>query len=235
MELTNARVLITGGSQGIGLETARLLSSKGALVAICGRNKAVLERAAEETGAIAIQADVSKEDQVVELIRRVCGEWEDYNVLINNAGYGYFDLLENIDIQKFKKLLDTNLIGATLCARESANHFIKRKYGNIINIASTAARSGFPNGTAYCASKFALTALTECWRYELRKYNIRVMQINPSEVQTNFVINSGREARAFNETKLQAGEIAHGIASMLEMNDRGFITDLTIFATNPQV
>jgi 3-oxoacyl-[acyl-carrier protein] reductase len=79
MELTNARVLITGGSQGIGLETARLLSSKGALVAICGRNKAVLERAAEETGAIAIQADVSKEDQVVELIRRVCGEWEDYN------------------------------------------------------------------------------------------------------------------------------------------------------------
>jgi 3-oxoacyl-[acyl-carrier protein] reductase len=235
MELINARVLITGGSQGIGLETAKLLSAKGALVAICGRDKTKLEKAAAETGAIPILADVSKEDQVIEMIRRVTGEWDDYNVLINNAGYGYFNLLENIDIAAFKKLLDTNLIGATLCARESAKHFMKRNYGNIINIASTAAKSGFPNGTAYCASKFALTALSECWRSELRKYNIRVMQVNPSEVQTQFVVNSGREARSFNPTKLQAGEIAHSIANMLEMNDRGFITELTVFATNPQV
>jgi 3-oxoacyl-[acyl-carrier protein] reductase len=234
MELINAKVLITGGSQGIGLETAKLLSSKGAMVAICGRNKTQLEKAAKETGAIPIQADVSNEDQVIDMIKRVTGEWPDFNVLINNAGYGYFSLLENIDVSSFKKLLDTNLIGATLCARESAKHFIKNNYGNIINIASTAAKSGFPSGTAYCASKFALTALTECWRAELRKYNIRVMQINPSEVQTNFVINSGREARTFNPTKLQASEIAHSIANMLEMNDRGFITELTVFATNPQ-
>lgn len=235
MELVNARVLITGGSQGIGFETARLLSSKGALVAICGRNKSNLEKAAKETGAMPIHADVSKEDQVIEMIRKITGEWEDFNVLINNAGYGYFELLENLDAALFRKLLDTNVIGAALCARESAKHFIKRNYGNIINIASTASKSGFSGGTAYCASKFALSALTESWRAELRKYNIRVMQINPSEVQTQFVINSGREARSFNPTKLQAIEIAHSISGMLEMHDRGFVTELTVFATNPQV
>ena len=234
MELKNAKVLITGGSQGIGLETAKLLISKGAHVAICARDKAKLEKAASETGAIPIHADVSNEEEVIKMMQQVSKKWDDFNVLINNAGYGYFNLLENIDIAAFKKLLDTNVIGATLCAREAANHFMKKNYGNIINIASTAAKSGFQSGTAYCASKFALTALTECWRAELRKYNVRVMQINPSEVQTNFVINSWREARAFNPTKLQASEVAHGIASMLEMNDRGFITELTVFATNPQ-
>ena len=234
MEIVNAKVLITGGSQGIGLETARLLISKGAQVVICGRNREHLEQAAMETNAIAITADVSDENQVIDLIEKSKAAMGGLNVLVNNAGYGYFNLLESIDIDAFRKLLETNVIGATLCAREAAKHFIQIQTGNIINIASTAAKSGFPSGTAYCASKFALAALTECWRAELRKYNIRVMQVNPSEVQTNFVTNSGRDARPFNDTKLQATEIAHSILSMLEMNDRGFITELTVFATNPQ-
>jgi 3-oxoacyl-[acyl-carrier protein] reductase len=83
------------------------------------------------------------------------------------------------------------------------------------------------------ATKFALAGMTECWRDELRKHNIRVMLINPSEVQTNFVVNSGRPARPFNETKLQATEIAHTAIAMLEMEDRGFITEATVWATNP--
>lgn len=114
------------------------------------------------------------------------------------------------------------------------NISLKKKQGNIINVASTAAKSGFSGGSAYCASKFAMSALTECWRNELRVHNIRVMQINPSEVQTQFVVNSGRPERPFNETKLRASEIAHVIASMLEMDDRGFVTELTVFATNPK-
>ena len=234
MNIQNAKVLITGGSQGIGLETARMLVARGARVAICGRDAGKLRDAAATTGAIPIAADVSKEDEVIRMVQQVMQQFDGFNVLVNNAGYGYFDLLQDLQLEAFRELLDTNLIGASLCARESAKHFIEQKYGNIINIASTAAKSGFAGGTAYCASKFALTALTECWRAELRKYNIRVMQVNPSEVQTHFVVNSGREARPFNPTKLQPEEIAHSIISMLEMNDRGFITDLTVFATNPQ-
>lgn len=235
MDIRNAKVLITGGSQGIGLETARLLVEKGARVLICGRNWDKLEKASKESGAIPLVCDVSQAEDLKKLIGQTLEKLGGLNVLVNNAGYGYFSLLEHLDAEKFRQLLETNLIGAAMVAKEASAHFIKQQYGNIINIASTAAKSGFPSGSAYCASKFGLTALTECWRAELRQYNIRVMQINPSEVQTQFVINSGREARAFNETKLQSIEIAHCVSSMLEMEDRGFITDMTVFATNPKV
>ena len=89
-------------------------------------------------------------------------------------------------------------------------------------------------GTPYVASKFALRGMTECWRTELRNYNIRVILINPSEVQTEFVVNSGRPKREFNPTKLLPVDIAHSVLSSLEMNERGFVTELTVFATNPK-
>jgi 3-oxoacyl-[acyl-carrier protein] reductase len=155
------------------------------------------------------------------------------NVLINNAGYGYFASLTHIDAAAFRKLLDTNVTGAMLAGRECAKHFIEEEYGNIINIASTSALRGHQMGTAYSTSKWALRGMTECWRDELRQYNIRVMMVHPSEVQTNFVINSGRPEREYNETKLIADDVAHLIVSMLEMRDAGFITEAAIWSTNP--
>jgi 3-oxoacyl-[acyl-carrier protein] reductase len=119
-----------------------------------------------------------------------------------------------------------------LVARDSARHFIERKGGNIINVSSTAGQRGFAGGTAYVASKFALSGMTQCWRTELRHHNIRVMQINPSEVQTDFFSVAG-EARTLSERKLRPVDIAHAIIGMLEMEDRGFITDTTVWATNP--
>jgi 3-oxoacyl-[acyl-carrier protein] reductase len=90
MDLKNAAVLVTGGSCGIGLETARLLRSRGARVAICARHQGMLESAAKEIGALPIVADVSREDDVQQLIGAVVKEYSDYNVLINNAGFGAF-------------------------------------------------------------------------------------------------------------------------------------------------
>lgn len=121
-----------------------------------------------------------------------------------------------------------------MVARESAKHFIENNYGNIINVSSTAGKRGFEGGTAYVASKFALGGMTECWRSELREHNIRVMQINPSEVQTEFSQNAGREKRPFNETKLIADDIAQTICSMLALEDRGFIPETSVWATNPR-
>jgi 3-oxoacyl-[acyl-carrier protein] reductase len=232
MNLNNAAILVTGGASGIGLETARLLISQGAKVAICGRNLERLEQAAASVGALPIRADVSVEADVKRMVQTVIAEFGDYNALVNNAGYGYFAPLIEQDLDQFNRLFLTNVAGAMLVARESARYFISRQRGNIINISSTAGSKGFAGGTAYAASKFALTGMTECWRAELRQHNIRVMQINPSEVLTDFFQAAGLEQKA-SERKLRPQDIAHAIVSALQMDDRGFITDLTVWATNP--
>ncbi|MEO8035283.1 MAG: SDR family oxidoreductase [Acidobacteriota bacterium] len=228
MKLTDARVLVTGGSAGIGKEIARQLKERGAQVAICGRDDAKLQAAAEEIGAIAIRGDVSVEAEAVDVVRKTIERLPDYNVLVNNAGFGSFAPLVETSLEEMQRVLATNVLGAMVAGRESARHFVRKSYGNILNISSSAGTRGFAGGTAYCASKFALSGMTECWRAELRKSNIRVMQINPSEVQTDFF-----KGRPFSERKLRAAEIAQATLSMLEMDDRGFITELSVWATNP--
>ncbi len=232
MDLRNARALVTGGSSGIGYATAQLLRDKGAAVAICGRKADALDEAASELGALGIVADVSKEADVVRMVSRVIAELGGYDVLINNAGFGHWASLVETKSADFRRVWETNVLGAMMVARESARHFIAQKRGNIVNIASTAGQRGYEHGTSYVSTKFAVRGMTECWRAELRAYDIRVMQVNPSEVQTEFFETAGRP-RSRNPTKLDAGDIAHTICAMLEMEDRGFMTEATVWATNP--
>jgi 3-oxoacyl-[acyl-carrier protein] reductase len=234
MELKDKVIVITGGSSGIGYATAKMCREKGAKVIITGRNAERLENAAKSLGVVGIVGDVSDEAAVKRIYKQIENDYGTIHALINNAGYGYFAPLEEIELDKFNAVMATNVTGAMLMAREAVPFFKKQQYGNIINISSTAGLKGFPGGTAYCASKFALKAMTECWRAELRQHNVRVVLINPSEVQTDFLPNAGLEKRPTNPTKLQAEDIAHAICSVLEMHDRGFVTELTVFATNPK-
>ena len=232
MNLTNAVALITGGSAGIGYSIAKTLSESGARVAITGRDKGRLAEAAKALGVTPIQADVAKEADVERTYKEVLAKFGDLDILINNAGIGTFKPLVEIEKANFDAIFATNVTGAMLMAREAAKIFIKRNRGNIINIASTASHRGAPNGTAYYASKFAVRGMTECWRTELRKHNIRVMLVNPSEVLTNFAATAGIPQKA-NDSKLRGEEIAHAVKAILEMDDRGFTTELSVFATNP--
>jgi len=233
MDLSAARALVTGGTSGIGFEVARQLAARGAKVAICGRNEARLREASESLGVLGVHADVANEDDVIRMVREVVEGLGGYDVLINNAGFGTFAPLVETDLAAMQRVYATNVFGAMVVARESAKHFIAQKRGNIVNVASTAGQRGFASGTAYASSKFALSGLTECWRAELRQHNIRVMQINPSEVQTEFFTTSGRPARPMSERKLFASDIAQTILAMLELPDRGFVTEASVWATNP--
>jgi len=232
MDLKHGKALVTGGSSGIGYATAQMLRDRGADVAICGRKTDAVEQAAAELGAIGIVADVSREDDVVRMVQRVIGDLGGYNILINNAGFGSWAPLVDTKADDFRRVWETNVFGAMLVARESARHFVKQNTGNIINIASTAGKRGSAGGSIYSSTKFAVNGLTESWRAELRKNNIRVMQVNPSEVQTNFFVSAG-SARATNPSKLEGTDIASIICDMLEMHDRAMVTEATVFATNP--
>ena len=232
MNLNNKVALITGGSLGIGRAVAQSLKDAGARVAITGRNKAHLDDAAAKLGVFGIQADVSIEADVTRTYQEVLAKFGDLDILINNAGIGVFKPLVDMETKSFDDVFATNVRGAMMMGREAAKIFVKRNGGNIINIASTAAVRGAPNGTAYYASKFALRGMTECWRAELRKHNVRVILVNPSEVITSFAATAGFPQKD-NPSKLRAEDIAHAVKSALEMDDRGFVTELTVFATNP--
>lgn len=233
MQIANAVVLVTGGSSGIGRGIAETLVRAGARVAITGRDGARLNAAAAAIGAHAIQADVSNEDDAARTVREVIATFGHLDVLVNNAGMGVLKPLVDMDAAGFDQVIATNVRGAMLMAREAARHFVTRNSGAIVNIGSTASHRGAPNGTAYYASKFALRGMTECWRQELRKFNVRVMLVNPSEVITNFAVVAGFNQKT-HPSKLQPEDIAHAVKSVLEMDDRGFTTELTVFATNPQ-
>jgi 3-oxoacyl-[acyl-carrier protein] reductase len=234
MNLRNATALVTGGSSGIGRAIAKALVDAGARVAITGRNQQRLNEAAKAINAHPIAADVSSEADVTRTYREFFDTFGHLDILVNNAAFGERRPLLEMDRARFDAILQTNVMGMMLMSREAARHFVERKSGNIINIGSTAAVRGAANGTSYYASKFAVRGMTECWRAELRQHNVRVFLVNPSEVLTNFAATAGFSQDDANPTKLQSEDIAHMVKAVLEMNDRGFTTELTVFATNPK-
>ena len=233
MRLEDVRALVTGGSSGIGYEVARVLGAAGAKVAISGRNEVRLREAAAATGATAIPGDVSVEADCVRMVRQTIDTLGDYNALVNNAGIGTFAPLLETTAADMRRVWETNVLGATLMARESARHFVARKGGNIINVGSTSGHRAGPGSTAYASTKFALRGLTEAWRAELRTHDVRVMLLNPSEVVTEFAQRAGH-AQQDNPSKLRPVEIADAVVAMLAMDDRGFIPELSVWATNPK-
>lgn len=232
MEIKDATILITGGSRGIGAATARLLADHGAHVALTARNGEQARHLADEIGGLGIQADVSQQADVKHTFEVFFEHYSQLDVLINNAGTVAGAPIGEVSMAEMEAIYRTNVFGPVMMTNEAVPHFKERQYGNIINIGSTAGVNGMKQGTIYSSSKFALRGLSECWKAELRPYNVRVFQINPSEVRTSFGTPDGTQKEEV-PSKLRGQEIAHTIHSLLTMDDRGFIPEFSVIATNP--
>lgn len=232
MKIEDSRILITGGSLGIGKATAKLLVEEGARVAITGRDRERIEKAAADTGAFPIVADVSNVEDINRTYDVFLGEFGRLDCLVNNAGIGLRRKIDEITFDDFESVFKINVYGAALMASRAFPFFIRQNRGNIVNVGSTAALKGYEGATVYAATKFALRGMTQCWQAEMRKYNVRVFLINPSEVATA-IGSPDRVERDALPNKLRSMEIAHAIKSVLEMDDRGFIPELSVWATNP--
>ncbi|MBO76133.1 MAG: short-chain dehydrogenase [Gemmatimonadetes bacterium] len=232
MELRDAVALVTGGSEGIGRAIAEALMHQGCKVTITGRREEVLKDTAEELGLDWIAGDVGNETDAIRTVSSVIELHGRLDILVNNAGYGMFKPLVDTTLDELKDMYQTNVFGTFLMAREAAKQFIKQGSGELINISSTSSLKGSSGRTAYGSSKFALRGMTECWRDELRRHDVRVMLVNPSEVMTDFAAKAGVE-RERSDKKLRPKEIADAIVGALKVDARGFIPEFSVFATNP--
>jgi 3-oxoacyl-[acyl-carrier protein] reductase len=232
MNLQGAKALVTGGSEGIGKAIAVALKREGADVVITGRRADVLEAAAEEVGVGWSVGDVGSEDDAIRTVRDFVEQHGRLDILVNNAGFGRFAPLVEMELSDMEAVYRTNVFGAFLMAREAAKFFVRQKSGHLINISSTSGLKGGRGSTAYSSSKFALRGMTECWRDELRRHDVRVMLVNPSEVLTDFGSKAGFQQEQ-SAKKLRGQEIADAIVGALKIDDRGFIPEFSVFATNP--
>lgn len=227
--MSTRRLLVTGGSQGIGAALVEQSRAAGHEVTFTGRDRARVGALAAKSGAHGILADVASGADNARTVEEALGRMGGIDVLVNNAGYAYRAEIGALDMAAMRAMFETNVFGLVDITNRVVPHLKAQAFGDIVNIASTSGMKGAPTATAYAGSKWAVRGITQCWQAELRPHGIRVTCICPSEVQTNFGGRTGRN----NPNKLYASDIAATILAGLALPQRVLWTELAIFATNP--
>jgi 3-oxoacyl-[acyl-carrier protein] reductase len=234
-QLDGRVAIVTGGSRGIGRAIADALVTRGARVAISGRNPGTLKDAEAALGAgplgdrvIAVQADVSKEADAAQLVARTVEQFGGLDILINNAGVGRFGNVAEMSTEAWNEIIGTNVTGVFFCSRAALPHLKQRGGGWIINISSLASKNAFVGGAAYCASKAAVTQFTEALMMETRYDNIRVSAVLPGSVQTEF---SGRSETS--DWKLSADDVAQVVVDLLAHPPRSLPSRVELRPSKP--
>jgi 3-oxoacyl-[acyl-carrier protein] reductase len=224
--------LVTGASRGIGLAIARSLAGMGARVSLCARDAKKLELAADElqrdgASVAAVAADVSRASDVTSLVQKTEQSLGPIEILINNAGIGYFAPIQDASEAKWDAVLDTNLKAVFLLSKAVAPGMIGRRSGHIVNIASLAGKNSFTGGGIYCASKWGLLGLTQCMAEDLRPFGIRVSAVCPGSVATDFSPHTGKDTSKM----LQPEDVAHAVETILTQAPQSFISEVVLRPT----
>lgn len=183
--------IVTGASRGIGKEIAIKLAEQGMKLVIIGSSAQISETADElkRKGfphVLPIQADVTKEEDLQQVVKKTIEEYGQVDMLVNNAGVGFFKLTEEVTLEEWRKVFEVNVQGVFLATKAVLPQMKERKSGTIITISSDVARYTIPNGSAYTASKYAVQGFSGSVAQEVREYGIRVGTINPGMVDTYF-------------------------------------------------
>lgn len=233
-------IFITGATSGIGKSTAELLAKQGNRIIICGRRAEVLEAVKSElsqyTEIFSLTFDVRNLDEVEAAINSLPENWKDIDVLVNNAGNAHgLDPLSAAKTDDWDSMIDGNVKGLLYVSKMIIPTMKTKNLGHIINISSVAARQTYANGVVYCATKKAVDVISEGMRLELTEFGIRVTNIQPGAVETDFsmVRFKGDSEKAANVyagyEPLKAEDIADAIAYCINAPKHVTISDMTIY------
>lgn len=233
-------IFITGATSGIGKATAILLAQQKNRLILCGRNKTILEELknelSKETEIFTLSFDIRNSDEVFAAIHSLPEDWKNIDVLINNAGNAHgLDSLADGNIEDWNAMMDGNVKGLLYVSQPIIRLMKAQQNGQIINISSVAARQTYAGGVVYCASKKAVDTISEGMRIELTEFGIRVTNIQPGAVETDFskVRFKGDEAKAATVyagyEPLVADDIADAIAYCINVPERVSVAEMTIY------
>lgn len=239
MDQNNKKIVfITGATSGIGEATAKILSNNYDLI-LCGRREERLielrDSLSKQTNVIILSFDVRNKDQVSEKIKSLDEKWKNIDFLINNAGNAHgMDYIFDGNSDDWDKMIDINVKGLLYVSKEILKIMVFNKRGHIINIGSIAGKEVYSKGNIYCASKFAVDAISQGMRIDLNHKNIKVSQVNPGLVNTEFakVRFKNDLEKAENVYKgmdpLIADDVAEVISFIMNRSDNVNISDITI-------
>ena len=198
MKIDGARVLLTGASRGIGAATALELARRGATLAIAARTKKSLDQVARDCRGLGaevhvIVADMAKEADVRAMVATARKAMGGIDVLVNNAGLGLSNPVAEVSVEDLRYVFEVNVFAPHIATIEALPEMTKRGSGRIINVGSVASHIATPNLGGYSGTKFALKAMTDSLRMEMRGTGVKVTLICPGPIATEFVVNSAGE------------------------------------------
>lgn len=234
-QLKNKIALVTGGTRGIGYGIARSLMECEMKVAVTGRSQQTADEAAKQLNqlgkgeAMGIGADVRDLASQQQAVNSIIQKWGALDVLVANAGLGYFGSVEDITEEQWRETIDTNLTGVFYSIKASVAA-LKKSQGYIITIASLAGTNFFAGGSAYNASKFGLVGFTQAAMLDLRDHGIKVSTIMPGSVSTDFM-NAG--VRKEDSWKIQPEDIGELVVDLLKINPRTLPSKIEVRPSKP--